>query len=274
MVLTVCSVPGAAQDDVRMETRSVPQLTTIIPIQVRIRQKSGITASGTLISITEEYVKFRTPRGKEVEVSLDKISNIRTTDGDLDYSPAREDFADLVARANSIPGLSRGTTTIEVPVDPAAKPVVPPADPAMPPGGRPSVPLAADPAVPDDPAMVDPATPGAKPGSVIYTCGSCGKVLPGALKNGERCPHCGILIFNSSGPAGAPPAARPGGNTAPPAAAANPGGAPAAQPGATPTSNTVVTQSPGAGFEDAPMWMKVGLFVGMIAVAWVIFQRR
>lgn len=278
----VCCSGVEAQDEVLTETRRVPQLTASTPLKVRIRQKSGITASGSLISLTEEMVKFRTPRSKEVEISIAKISNIRTVDGTLDYSPGREPFADLVARVNEIPGLSAGTTTIEVPVEPKSADSA--SDPdgdnttAPSPDGFPPVLDPAGTAPVEDPAQMDPddtarTVPG--PFGVIFSCESCKKDLPATIKDGERCPHCGIVIFNGTRPTIPPPTAAANPPGTPPAAVRNPppAGVGAANAPAAPRTTTV-TQSPGASFSDAPMWMKVGLFVGMLAVAWVIFQRR
>ena len=196
--IAICCSGAEAQDEVLTETRQVPQLTASTPLKVRIRQKSRITASGSLISLTEETVKFRTPRGKEVEISIEKISNIRTMDGVLDYSPGRESFADLVARVNEIPGLSAGTTTIEVPIDPKTADSASASDAgnanAPPPDGFPPVLDPAGTAPVADPAQLDPnetarMVPG--PFGVVFSCASCKKDLPATIKDGEKCPHCG-----------------------------------------------------------------------------------
>lgn len=289
--------------------RKVQQVTLSPPKDASIRQKSGPARTFTLISLTEDSIKVRTSAGKEIEIEMDKIQTIRTRDGEFDYSPGEETFASLLRRATRINGVMVETVDVYDPIEriapgeeePEERPrpannghrANPPAvaannDPGAEPGEsvtRPSTAHSAQvPSVTVEPSNPEPVTSepadattsghseNPAPGTTIYTCATCGKELPPGIKDGEKCPHCGIVFWSAGPPVAV--AANSGdnsGNSGYPAATGYPTSA-----GNNPASAPVAT-TPGVSttsFSDVPMWMKVGFFVGLLVIGWLLLQRR
>lgn len=119
------------------------------------------------------------------------------------------------------------------------------------------------------PAVATSEAPGQ--GTTIYTCANCSNELPAGIKNGDRCPHCGIVFWNAA------PAPAPGSN---PGADSGTAGYPAASgyPASTTTTPVAapsnVTPGVSNSFSDVPMWMKVAFFVGLLVIGWLLLQRR
>ena len=263
-----------------------------------IRQKSGPSRTFTLISLTAETATIRTAAGKDVEIEMSKIRSIRTRDGDFDFSPEEEAFASLVRRANRISGVSVQTVDVYDPIERFAPGEEIPSDPVPPrrnPDPAPSIvrnddtnPGPADPVLPQPlivatpetttnvtPAMTpeDAGNP-PPPGTTIYTCATCNRDLPAGVRDGDKCPHCGIVFWNRA-PAPAASGNSGGTNNAGgyPQATGYPTASGAADPAASPPSN-ITTSSGGLDLDSVPMWMKVGFFVGLIAIGWLLLQRR
>jgi hypothetical protein len=295
--------PLAGQDLPVDAPRKVQQVTLSPPKDASIRQKSGPARTFTLISLTEENVKVRTSAGKEIEIEMDKIQTIRTRDGEFDYSPGEETFASLLRRATRINGVAVETVDVYDPIEriapgeeeeeeerprPTIRTQPEPEDVAA--DDPPSFtnndtddppPIAVEnattPEEVDEPEMTITAsghTEDPAPGTTIYTCATCGNELPAGLRDGDKCPHCGIVFWskgppaatvsntgNSGGNSGAYPEASGG---YPTSTATNPAGAPI---------TTTPTASSGS-FADVPMWMKVGFFVGLLVIGWLLLQRR
>ncbi len=291
-LIALVAVSAAVAQDA---PRKVQQVTLSPPKEASIRQKSGPARVFTLISLTEEVVTIRTSAGKEVEIEMDKIKTIRTRDGEFDYSPEDEAFASLLRRANRISGVSIETVDVfdplerfapgeEIPQspgrpdpDPAVVRNTPPPDTGMPEPVTSQPLVISTPEVTATPAPVmqpdDTDDPPAPPGTTIYTCATCGKELPAGVRDGDKCPHCGIVFWNRATPAAVATANSDGSTTTGyPEAAGNPttSGAPAnnaAPATAAPSSSSV-------NFDEIPMWMKVGFFVGLLAIGWLLLQRR
>lgn len=279
--------------------RRVQQVTFSPPKEVSIRQKTGPSRTFSLISLTEEVATIRTSAGKDVEIEMSRIKSIRTRDGDFDFSPEDEAFASLVRRAGRITGVTVETVEVLDPIERFAPGEEIPDDPVpQPRNSDPSPAIVRNddtnpgPADPDRPRPVIVATPESTtdvqpemtpedagdspaPGTTILTCATCGRELPAGVRDGDKCPHCGIVFWSR---APVPASGTPGtNNTGYPEASGYPtaSGTPdaAAAPATAPPSN-VTTSSGGLNLETVPMWMKVGFFVGLIAIGWLLLQRR
>lgn len=292
VVATLLSVAhdAGAQDLPPVQPRKVQQVTMSPPRDASIRQKSGPARVFQLISLTEEIVTVRLANGKQVEIEMDKVQAIRTRDGSFDYSPEDETFASLLRRVPRISGATVQTVEVYDPIEriaPGEEPTTPdpadgqsfvanPADPSGMPEGAPLVV-----ANPSDPASIDPAMADSingtngTPGSVVYTCANCLQDLPAGFQDGSKCPHCGV-VFWSAGPPVVTASGSNGATAEAGAANHDPFNvtsttAPIANDGTTPAP---VTTTSGPDFGDAPMWMKVGFFAGLLAIGWILLQRR
>jgi hypothetical protein len=292
--------------------RKVQQVTLSPAKDASIRQKSGPARTFTLISLTEDSIKVRTSAGKEIEIEMDKIQTIRTRDGEFDYSPGEETFASLLRRATRINGVMVETVDVYDPIERIApgeeeddeerpRPVNrnqsgpeeangedttpagsndpdPPAFTEETTGTQENTTEPAHSEEPVDPDMTasnvdDAAAPA--PGTTIYTCANCGNELAVRFKDGDKCPHCGIVFWSSGSPAAT--ASNSGGNGGNNAAGGYPeaSGYPAST-ATTPTGAPSAT-APGTSINslgDVPMWMKVGFFVGLLVIGWLLLQRR
>jgi hypothetical protein len=302
LIALLCIQPILVAQDLPVDApRKVQQVTLSPPKDASIRQKSGPARTFTLISLTEESIKIRTSAGKEIEIEMDKIQTIRTRDGEFDYSPGEETFASLLRRAARINGVSVETVDVYDPIERIAPgeeeqprpvnrnqpetPVVanddpPAANDTNPPPPSTTAHSATPPAITDVPVgpEMTPAESGhtatPRPGSTIYTCASCGHDLPAGLKDGDKCPHCGIVFWSSGAPAAT--ASNNGGNGGTggyPDAVGYPSST-ATTPAGAPTTTTPGTSPNNFNVADAPMWMKVGFFVGLLVIGWLLIQRR
>jgi hypothetical protein len=280
--------------------RKVQQVTLSPAKDASIRQKSGPARTFTLISLTEESVKIRTAAGKEIEIEMDKIQTIRTRDGQFDYSPGEETFASLLRRAARISGVVVETVDVYDPIERIA----PGEEERRRPGNEnpaeseeateeespteigsnePDPPVStqestAPPVVseePADPAIIASNTHDTEPataGATIYTCANCGNDLAIGFKDGDKCPHCGIVFWSAGPPAAA--VSNNGGNTE---AGAYPDATGYPTSTATTPAGGPISGTPGAStvsLSEVPMWMKVGFFVGLLVIGWLLLQRR
>lgn len=261
-----------------------------------VQQTNGVRARGDLVSMTPEQVVVRRQQ-RTFEIPMDKVKSITTTDGNFSYSPADETFDSLLRRCRRIPGVSVGKIEVFDPIPPES-----PAATAGNPRRNPATAAAEETPAPESPTatpevavnapdgpettterpaavtkttVADPA-----PGTTVAMCASCKEQVPLSLKNGDRCPHCGVIIWNgpsiiepssNSYPAVAGNAAGPGANSGYPTAAGSGAPAPVAT---TPVEGGIPASSMGGSFANTPMWMKVALFGGLLAVAWLLLQRR
>ena len=277
--------------------RQVQQVTFSPPKEVSIRQKTGPSRTFSLISLTEEVATIRTSAGKDVEIEMSRIKSIRTRDGDFDFSPGDEAFASLVRRAGRITGVTVETVEVldpierfapgeEIPDDPVPQPRTTDPSPAIvrnddtTPGPaepvRPSLTIVKPETTTDEPPEMTPEDSGdvPPPGATIYTCATCGRELPAGVGDGDKCPHCGI-VFWSRAPVPAVAANAAGADTAGyPEATGYPTASGAPEAAATTPPSNVTTSSGGLNLDTVPMWMKVGFFVGLIAIGWLLLQRR
>ncbi len=259
------------------------EITFSPPRRGSVVQRIGGTARGDLVSLTEDTLVLRRS-GQDFEIEMSQVRQIRSTDGDFDYTPSKETFAVLIGRASRIPGVvvkegaapiqstapqSTLQATIPMPADPVGDPPM-----ATLPGDANSNPPPES-AVSGDPEIVP--EPGAR---FVTICQNCMKQVPNSIKQGDRCPHCNVIIWNQDMGTAIAQAANDGG---PGAAVSKPAGFPSAREGfpepngnAQPASGTgtQIVQGGGDSLADIPLWMKVGCFVAMLIVAWLLLQRR
>ncbi len=308
-VATVCICVGGsglqAQDQAGLppadQGRMVAQLTFSPAKKANVRLTSGVSRSGDLISVSAEKIVMKFGKN-EVDIKVSTVRTLRTADGEFLYVPADETYDELLRRRTRIAGATVEMVQVFDDGPAGADPTVPKGTVDLPAVATPSAHQAAAPPVRNDEGVVEfvpafPTTPrnthaipattavaaaapaGAASGESqaaagdVALCAKCGKEVPATLKDGDTCPHCGVIIWNRPAPASVPVATtNPGG-----ARASAPGGpAPVALPGQAQqrTSTTAtVTEAPFS-FTTMPMWMKVGLFGGMLAIAWVLMQRR
>jgi predicted RNA-binding Zn-ribbon protein involved in translation (DUF1610 family) len=282
-----------AQDPVDDAPRILDQISFGGARPGSVQQTSGVRARGDLVSITPEQVVLRR-QARTFEIPMDKVKSITTTDGNFSYSPADETFDSLLRRCRRIPGVSIGKTEVYDPIEPESPAAAsnPRRNPAASSAAEPSAtepPAESPTTVPDEPATTEPhptvtttSVSDPPPGSTVAVCASCKEQVPLSLRNGDRCPHCGVIIWNgpsviesasSTYPSGAGGNAV-GGNGAGAAYPTAAGAATPAAPATTPIEGGVPASSVGGTFASTPMWMKVALFGGMLAVIWVLLQRR
>jgi hypothetical protein len=269
--------------------------------KANVRLTSGVSRSGDLISISAEKVVMKFGKN-EVDIKLSTVRTLRTSDGEFLYVPADETYDELLRRRTRIAGATVEMVQVFDDGPPGADPAVPkgPIDtPAVAtPAAHPATPrpvrndegvvefVPAFPTTPKNTQSVPASTAtavatataaGGEPSTTtreIALCAKCGKEVPTTIKDGDTCPHCGVIIWNRPAPALAPAATANANGPAPAPVAGAP--APVALPGQAQqrTSTTAtVTEAPFS-FTTMPMWMKVGLFAGMLAIAWVLMQRR
>jgi hypothetical protein len=147
------------------------------------------------------------------------------------------------------------------------------------------------------PTAAAPNAATAGPARRTSVCANCMKDIPPTLQNGDRCPHCNVIFWDASRPIAPAPAAA---GHAAGIASGNPAGNATGRPSdpdsiltargpkafststgnvtpvTAPTTDTAApaTTTVGDTFSSMPMWMKVGLFAGMLAIAWLLIQRR
>lgn len=262
-----------------------------------VQQTNGVRARGDLVSMTPEQVVLRR-QAKTFEIPMDKVKSITTTDGNFSYSPADETFDSLLRRVRRIPGVTIGKTEVYDPIPPESPATTssPRRNPAA--GSTTEQPATETPAATAEVTAVTPEEPEREsprpatqtaaaagdpaPGSTVAICASCKQPVPLSLRNGDRCPHCQVIIWNgpsvfesgtNSYPAGTSGNAG-GGNGAGAAYPTAAGAATPAAPATAPIEGGVPAGSVGGAFENTPMWMKVAMFGGLLAVIWLLMQRR
>jgi hypothetical protein len=285
--------------------REVDQITFSPQRSGSVLQATGNRLRCDLISMTADMVVVRSGQ-RTHEIEMEKVRSVRSTDGKFDYSPGDESFESLLRRCRRIQGVTIGKLQVFDDLEPVEAP------PRNPDGqGVPDTPKPGEQGSPV--AQVGGAststnqggnprtdtnnttTPGsgapdasADGDAASARCGNCLKAIPPTLQNGDRCPHCGVIFWDQRRPIasiGTTPAAsstggNPGDGTHPmltpsgggaqyPAASGT-----AAPAGQAPVGGTPVTTVGGSSFSNMPLWMKVGLFVGMLAIAWLLIQRR
>jgi hypothetical protein len=300
---------AVAQEDLLDTPRRLEQVTFSPATSASIRLTNGIRRTGKIVSISRESMVYQVGRdNKEVSVEIDEIQRVNSLDGEFTYEPAREDFERLKIKARRISYLSVQTVETYVPPPEGSQEPDPPetSDPATP--SDPAPPIVNPEPLPDpaetsppleatSPEMSDPETarltqePSVEipdeepqPGQLILFCSNCNKRLPLSISNGDECPHCGRVLYNLPGRAQS--GSRPG----PAGASGSPDGGAAAYPevaGNQAAEGGTVTAAPGnaaagggqvsaRGFSlsEVPVWMRVGFFIGLLAVGWILLQRR
>lgn len=303
--LAFLSTVAFAQEDLLDEPRPLEQITFSPPTSASIRQTNGVRRTGKIVSISRESMVYQVGRDNtEVTVEIDDIQRVNTLDNEFTYEPEKEDFDRLKIKARRISYLRVETVQTYVPPPEGFEPTDPPA--------------VTDPPPPIDPAVVSPAATSTQPemrpegdpagdtvnpaetvdpppvasvdtipdhdpqpGELILFCSDCQNRLPLSIKNGDRCPHCNIVLWNV-GPSGSGGTSAQGrgphnGGGPGPGTAAFPtvNGEPAGDGSAPPPAEgggQVVAR--GTSLSDVPLWMQIGFFVGILIVGWVVFQRR
>lgn len=301
-LITLCAAVCAAADK--------RELTFDPPLTVSIRQTNGAIARGTLLNVTEQELLLRAVNGKDVTFKLDRIRFVKTSNDTFEYWPNKETFAELCQRADEVPnatlsdpaapagrGARRGNAVQRDEPDPAdlrgertplARPgtaptgndILAPGRVGVAPGAtRQQVRAAAadskrqpprrDPPQDETPPPTDDAAddPPA-PGSAVYSCSNCMRDLPATVRSGQECPHCGEIIVFDEDSAESAATRDPTGD---PFVAAGPATIPA------PAPPVVAAAQPAAGglsISEVPLLAKIGIFVGLLALGWIILQRR
>ena len=285
---------------------------------VTLRQKNRLVVRGALISVDEKQAAVVVPVAggygtRVVNVGLDKIVRLRTTDGRFQLKPS-DDFAGIAAAAAQLPDV----TIVRVDADGNPIDIDDPEDssdagntggfgsPPLVNGGfgQPSAnggfgaatPSEAPPfspvANPDSSVQPIPNTPpgGTSPLSLddpteTVICGNCNQEVAVTAEYGQKCPHCGIeWAIPVAVPVTSSPQQIAAGSPidAPPELARElPGGQPigladGAQnvPAGVPPPSLQAPQVPMTA-ATLPVWMKAAFFFGAIgAVYYVMFYRR
>lgn len=295
-LLLLLTGSAIAQDELLDAPRRLEQVTFSSPTTASIRLTSGVRRTGKVLSISRESIVYQVGRdNKEVRVPIDEIERVNTLDGEFTYEPAREDFERLKIKARRISNLRvetvetyiappDGVQESRTPRNSDPPPSVPDANPnpaPTPAGTNPPVEVTSDPTQPTEPSVEIPDDE-PQPGQLVLFCGNCGRRLPLSIKNGDVCPHCGLVLYNLPGrtqsgarPAGAGGHRNPGSDVS--AYPDVPGNQPAAAnsgtaPGTAAGGGQVTAQ--GFSLSDVPVWAQVGFFVGLLAVGWLLLQRR
>jgi hypothetical protein len=291
-VFSVClATSGSAQDQPGDAPRLVDQITFSPARGGSVLQATGNRLRCDLLSMTAEKVVVRNNQ-RTNEIEMDKVRSIRSTDGKFEYSPAEESFESLLRRCRRLQGVSLSKLEVfddVLPEDPV-KPEAPrPGDQASitgaPPGAGTNEAATANPPETTNAEAGEGTAPTTGNNGGTSVCANCGKEIPPTLQNGERCPHCQIIFWDPNRPIGSPPHATgsaAGSNAGPPSTVTQPGanvqyptgsgtGTAVAAP---PPAASVPRTSVGNSLSNAPMWMKVGLFAGMLGIGWLLLQRR
>jgi hypothetical protein len=257
------------------------------PIEGTCTLNSGGVIRGRIVSVGEQQIVMINNQNREVTLEPENIRVLRTSDGEFQYMPATDDYADAMRRAESVGGV--GFVPVFGESDTQQQPNQPPAgiqnNPITP---NPPVGVA-DTSSPSDFAATGQSTnysstPGfttPNPGLIsgaereLPRCGTCGNAIRVELSTLQSCPYCGVLFtptpysptvgvpaeIASSGPTGT----HTGG-----------GGATAAPPAGQVVSNTPPASSPAGNFSfDAmPIWAKAGAFIGFIFVLYMVISSR
>lgn len=272
-----------------------PQIVFDPPKPVVVRQTNGTTARGKLLRITAEEVVIRTLSGTEVALEIERVRSVKTSDGALEYLPSKESYDELAQRfakprrahpqsaaagkgpigpnspeAQPFPFAGRESTDATNKTDPQSPPGrQAPVDSIPPSEGTGETSSAA--AASDDRG---PSNDGGDELTVLI-CSQCNKELPSSIRSGDTCPHCGtVVVYDDGAPAAALDLGATGypdpGATGFPAAPAGPN---APTPAQRPASGTTTVVSDG-GLANLSLPLKVGIFVGILALGWLLLQRR
>ncbi len=295
------SASGFGQDQPDDAPRVVDQITFSPALSGSVLQATGNRLRCDLISMTSEKVIVRNNQ-RTNEIEMDKVRSIRSMDGKFEFTPAQESFESLLRRCRRIQGVMLGKLEVYDDPQPAPRRSEDPANPETPQPGEQgslvSVPpngagtgtsatdtQGANTAGSNDarPAVEGTTSTTTGTRSRISICANCGKEIPPTLKNGDRCPHCQVIFWDPNRPitpVSSGTGTSAGGNSGPNSTPA-PSGTGAQYPTATGAGTTVAAPAPVAGaptlttrVEGMSLWMKVGLFVGMLGIVWLLFQRR
>lgn len=232
--------------------------------EVSFRKTSGSIVRGRLIGFTFSEVSYLLPiNGRELTVKWSTIREMRTLDGQIAYSPAKDEYDSLLDACEKVGAqfystdrtvdamASRGTETAVPGIEFSAgrgkrlrrpKPVIEIADFDAPPISA-LEPENAAPLTTETAGVVPPATPKVPVASYPYSCYQCREVfeLERPLRNGDRCPKCGAEFHVAD------------------------------SPNAAGVGSSVVTQAP-SGWLNGPM--KIAIFLALTAGAALIFVGR
>lgn len=285
---------ASAQDDLLDEPRPLEQITFSPPTSASIRLQNGVRRTGKIVSISRESMVYQVGRdNNEVTVEIGDIQRVNTLDREFSYEPERESFERLKIKARRISYLHVETVQTYVPppegvsLDNNSRPAVPEPTSETAPGGTPRVEEPVGTTEPSEPPSLDVPDDEPQPGQLILFCSGCDGRLPLSVKNGDVCPHCGLVLYNIGAPAPqrtSQPANAANGVDSPfgdgaaafpnvPDNQAGEGGNIVAAPPANPVGGGQVTAR-GFDLNQVPVWMKVGFFVGMLAIGWLLLQRR
>ena len=285
-------------------TRLVDQITFSPQRSGSVLQATGNRLRCDLVSLTADKIVVQSNQ-RTHEIEMQKVRSIRSTDGKFEYSPGDETFDSLLRRCRRIQGVTIGKLQVYDDLEPVESPERNPNGEAGPDRVRPGeqassvansagangTPAATNPGGNAPPETASTTTAGgttASGGTPSAICANCMKTIPPTLQNGDRCPHCGVIFWDpnrsiplirpapsttaagGNGEASHPMLTPSGANAQFPTASGG-GAAPAAQ---APGGGVPVTTVGGGSFSNIPLWMKVGFFGGMLAIAWLLLQRR
>jgi hypothetical protein len=309
VIVTMAVAGGAARGQLADAPQVVDQITFVSSRAASVLLVTGNRLRCDLVSMTAEMVVVQNNQRRN-EIEMSKIRSIRSTDGKFDYTPADESFESLLRRCRRIPGVSVGKLevfdTIEAEGTAPANGSDDPSKRGPPHAGGPptltagptgtasnGAPTGSAQGEANPPESSNPANQGASPSTTQTArsntfCANCMKEIPPTLNNGDRCPHCGVIFWDvnrtlpSKSTAGA---ANPSGDSEGTNSLLTPGPKNGQNPSILETGSTNATPAPvsatpttittgGGTLDNMPMWMKVGLFAGMLAIAWLLLQRR
>jgi hypothetical protein len=289
-----------AQQELLDEPRQIEQITFSPPTSASIRLTTRIRRTGKIVSISRDKMVVEVGRdNNKVDIPISEIQRVNTLDGEFTYVPANESFERLKIKARRVNYISvQMVETYEpppegLPVEGTATANARPPQQGSSTETRPET--SADtghraeetPATTSNPAIIDPPAPAVasdppqpQPGETVYFCSNCQGLLPPSIHNGDKCPHCGKTFWNVVPTAATSPLTPNGGGNAGAGAAQYPAvtavqnGPPAGQTAPAGQTGGAAVVARGTGLADLPIWVKVGFFVGVLAIAWLLLQRR
>lgn len=232
--------------------------------EVSFRKTSGSIVRGRLIGFTYTEVSYLLPiNGRELTVKWSTIREMRTVDGQITYSPGKDEYDSLLDACEKVGAqffstdktvdalASMGAETAVPGIEFSAgrgkrlrrpKPMIAIADFDAPPLSA-LEPENAPPLATAVAAIEPTAMPKVPVASYPYSCYQCREVfeLERPLRNGDRCPKCGAEFHVAD------------------------------SPNAAGVGNGVVTQAP-SGWLNGPM--KIAIFLALTAGAALIFVGR
>jgi hypothetical protein len=259
------------------------------------RAESGSVARGRIVSISEQEIVMINDQNREVTLPTNEVRTVRTTDGEFQYEPAKDDFSDAVRRATALDGVNITTIYIQQPTQPPPnQPGVGQGNPGFTNPNRPSAGVNNPPSggQPQGGAPTYSSTPGFSNGppagssstststeNSSLRCASCGNVIGPDSRIGQTCPHCGVVWV--SNPTFRPTVADTSSTHQGLTSTGHGGGATTVATAAgqtTPQPATVPAPAVGAGgnfsFESMPIWQKAGACIGFLAILYLVINGR